>query len=144
MLGSGVRSCVGASGGGAGSRARRQATAASAELDGRFAVPADGDVVQPAAVAHHPLHRLGDQLRTGAKNATSAWGATIATLLAYQGLHVIALLLIGLYLCARAWCGHLTQTSRATLDNTVLMWHYTTLQGIAASVAIHLVPKLMG
>ncbi len=84
-------------------------------------------------------HRLAGLDPTG-----QAWGATVATLLAYQGLHVIALLIIGLYLCARAWCGHLTQSSRATLDNTALMWHYTTLQGVAAAVAIHLVPWLMG
>ena len=84
-------------------------------------------------------HRLAGLAPTG-----QAWGATIAALLAYQGLHVIALLLIALYLCARAWCGHLTQSSRATLDNTALIWHYTTLQGVAGAVAIHAVPWLMG
>jgi cytochrome c oxidase subunit I+III len=75
---------------------------------------------------------------------SQAWSATIAAMLAYQGLHVAGMALAALYLCARAWRGHVTPRSRATLDNTALMWHYTTLQGIAASVAIHLVPKLMG
>lgn len=74
---------------------------------------------------------------------SSAWSAAIATLLAYQGLHVVALLLCGLYLCARAWSGHVTAASRATLDNIGLMWHYTTLQGIAGAVAIHAVPWIM-
>lgn len=74
----------------------------------------------------------------------TAWSAAIAALLAYQGLHVLALLLCGLYLCARAWTGKVTVASRATLDNTALMWHYTTLQGIAAAAAIHAVPMMMG
>ena len=84
-------------------------------------------------------HRLA-----GLDPTRQAWDATIATLLAYQGLHVAALVLIALYLCARAWRGHLTQSSRATLDNSALMWHYTTLQGIAGAAAIHFVPWVMG
>jgi len=73
-----------------------------------------------------------------------AWSAAIAALLAYQGLHVLIMALCALYLCARAWCGHVSHTSRATLDNTALMWHYTTLQGVAGAVAIHAVPLFMG
>jgi cytochrome c oxidase subunit I+III len=84
-------------------------------------------------------HRLA-----GLDPARQAWSATVAAMLAYQGLHVVGMALAGLYLCARAWRGHVTARSRATLDNTALMWHYTTLQGIAASAAIQLVPTLMG
>jgi cytochrome c oxidase subunit I+III len=84
-------------------------------------------------------HRLA-----GLDPTRQAWSATVAAMLAYQGLHVAGMAVVALYLCARAWLGHVTARSRATLDNTALMWHYTTLQGIAASVAIHLVPKLMG
>jgi cytochrome c oxidase subunit I+III len=84
-------------------------------------------------------HRLA-----GLDPTAQAWSATVAAMLAYQGLHVAAMTIVALYLCARAWRGHVGERSRATLDNTALMWHYTTLQGIAASVAIHLVPKLMG
>lgn len=64
-------------------------------------------------------------------------------LVAYQGLHVVAMVLIGLFLAARAWTGYVTHTSRATLDNVALMWHYTTLQGIAAPLLLHLLPRLM-
>jgi len=74
---------------------------------------------------------------------SQAWSATIAALLSYQGLHVVVLALAGPYLAARAWCGRVTPASRATLDNTALIWHYTTLQGIAAALAVHLVPLLM-
>ncbi|MDQ1919733.1 cytochrome c oxidase subunit I [Massilia pseudoviolaceinigra] len=83
------------------------------------------------------------QRLAGLEPTAQAWSATVATLLAYQGLHVIVLVLAALYLCARAWRGHLTSASRATLDNTALMWHYTSMQGIAAAAAIHLVPWLM-
>ncbi|HEX9174230.1 MAG TPA: cytochrome ubiquinol oxidase subunit I, partial [Telluria sp.] len=84
------------------------------------------------------------QRLAGLDPTATAWGATVAAMLAYQGLHVAILALAALYLCARAWCGHVTSSSRATLDNIALMWHYTTLQGIAAAVAIHAVPWLMG
>ena len=79
----------------------------------------------------------------GLAPASQAWSAAVATLLAYQGLHVIVLALAAPYLCARAWCGHVTPRSRATLDNTALIWHYTSLQGIAAAAAIQLVPLWM-
>jgi cytochrome c oxidase subunit I+III len=84
------------------------------------------------------------QRLAGLDPTATAWGASVAALLAYQGLHVAILALAALYLCARAWRGHVTPASRATLDNVALMWHYTTLQGIAAAVAIHGVPLLMG
>jgi cytochrome c oxidase subunit I+III len=84
-------------------------------------------------------HRLA-----GLDPTSQGWSATVGAMLAYQGLHVAGMALAGLYLCARAWSGHVSARSRATLDNTALMWHYTTLQGIAASLAIHVVPKLMG
>lgn len=84
------------------------------------------------------------QRLAGLNPTAQAWDATIAALLAYQGLHVLILVFAALYLCARAWNGHVAQRSRATLDNIALMWHYTTLQGIAAASAIHALPWLMG
>ena len=72
-----------------------------------------------------------------------AWSATIAAILTYQGLHVVLLAIVGLYLAARGFSGRLGPHSRATLDNAALIWHYTTLQGIAAAVVVHVVPLLM-
>jgi cytochrome c oxidase subunit I+III len=86
------------------------------------------------------LHGYG---LAGLAPRTQAWSATIAAILAYQGFHVIVLALAGAYLAARAWSGRLTAVSRATFDNTALMWHYTTLQGIAGALAVHVVPLLM-
>ena len=74
---------------------------------------------------------------------SQAWSATIAVIVAYQGFHVIVLAIAGVYLAARAWSGRLTPMSRATYDNTALIWHYTTLQGILGALAVHVVPLLM-
>ena len=84
----------------------------------------------------HRLARL-DPTRDG-------WSATIAALLAYQGLHVVVMAICALYLTARVWCRKVSRNSRATLDNVALMWHTTTLQGTAGAAAIHAVPWLMG
>jgi len=75
--------------------------------------------------------------------SASAWGAALATLASYQGLHIVLLTLLGPYLALRAWRGHLTPGSRATLDNIALVWHYVTLQGMAWLAAARLVPLLM-
>jgi cytochrome c oxidase subunit I+III len=58
-------------------------------------------------------------------------------------LHIALLAVLGPYLALRAWRGHLGSRSRATLDNIGLVWHYTTLQGIAAVAVVRLMPLLM-
>jgi cytochrome c oxidase subunit I+III len=83
-------------------------------------------------------HRLA-----GLDPTAQAWSAAVAALLSYQGLHVVVLAIAALFLCARSWRGLVTDANRATLDNIALIWHYTTLQGIAAAVTIHAVPWLM-
>jgi cytochrome c oxidase subunit I+III len=81
--------------------------------------------------------------RAGLDPSASAWAAAIAALVSYQGLHIALLLVLGPYLALRAWRGHLGPRSRATLDNIALVWHYTTLQGIALAAVVRLVPLLM-
>lgn len=81
--------------------------------------------------------------RTGLDPASSAWAAAIAALAGYQGLHIVLLLVLAPYLALRAWRGHLGPRSRATLDNIALVWHYTTLQGIAAVAVVRLMPLVM-
>jgi cytochrome c oxidase subunit I+III len=56
---------------------------------------------------------------------------------------VALLLIIAAYLCARSWSARLTPSTRATLDNSALIWHYTTLQGVAYAGAINLLPRFM-
>jgi cytochrome c oxidase subunit I+III len=93
------------------------------------------------ALASCVLDLLG--WRTGPDPAASAWAAAIAALAAYQGLHIAVLAVVGPYLALRAWRGHLGPRSRATLDNIGLLWHYTTLQGIAVVAVVRLMPLLM-
>jgi cytochrome c oxidase subunit I+III len=80
---------------------------------------------------------------SGLDGSASAWAAAISALAGYQGLHIVLLLIAAPYLALRAWCGHLADGSRATLDNIALIWHYTTLQGIAMWTLIRLMPVLM-
>ena len=79
----------------------------------------------------------------GLDPTASAWGAAIGGLLGYQGLHVVVVAIAGPYLVLRAWRGHLGERSRATLDNVALLWHYTTLQGLAGMALVHGLPALM-
>jgi cytochrome c oxidase subunit I+III len=81
--------------------------------------------------------------RAGLDPSASAWAAAIAALVSYQGLHIVLLLVLGPYLALRAWRGHLGPRSRATLDNIALVWHYTSLQGIALAAVVRLLPLLM-
>lgn len=62
----------------------------------------------------------------------TAWGATIGALPGWQGFHALVLVLMGGYLLARIATGRLRTDARATLDNTALMWHYVTVQGLVA------------
>jgi cytochrome c oxidase subunit I+III len=79
----------------------------------------------------------------GMDPTASAWAAAAAALASYQGLHIALLAVLGPYLALRGWRGHLGPRSRATLDNIALVWHYTTLQGIAAVAVVRLMPLLM-
>jgi cytochrome c oxidase subunit I+III len=79
---------------------------------------------------------LYGQVRAGLAPTRDGWSASVAVILAYQGLHVLLLALAAPYLCARSWSGHLTAASQATLKNTALIWHYTTAQGLAAALLL--------
>jgi cytochrome c oxidase subunit I+III len=82
-------------------------------------------------------------LAAGLDPTASAWAAAVAALASYQGLHVATLAVLAPYLAARAWCGLLGERSRASLDTIALVWHTTTLQGIAGMLVVRLVPLLM-
>jgi cytochrome c oxidase subunit I+III len=82
--------------------------------------------------------------RGGMDPTASAWAAAAAALTSYQGLHIALLAVLGPYLALRGWRGHLGPRSRAMLDNIALVWHYTTVQGVAAVAVVRLMPLLMG
>ncbi len=74
----------------------------------------------------------------------NAWSATVAALLAWQGFHVAVLVVMGGYLVARKLSGRLVDTQRATLDNVVLFWGYTLLQGALAVALVQGLPRWLG
>ncbi|KWT73902.1 putative cytochrome c oxidase chain I protein [Variovorax sp. WDL1] len=84
------------------------------------------------------------QAQAGLNPQAQAWSATVAMLLAYQGLHVVVLMMMGAYLLARSFSGRLQPQARATLDNTLPLWHCATLQGIGGLLLVQGLPRLLG
>jgi cytochrome c oxidase subunit I+III len=50
---------------------------------------------------------------------------------------------MGLYTIARWWAGLLNPIRRATFDNTMLFWHYATVQGLVGLALAHGFPRLL-
>jgi cytochrome c oxidase subunit I+III len=86
------------------------------------------------------LHGHG---QAGLDPNAQAWSASVAMLLAYQGLHIALLMLMGGYLLVRSWAGRLQPRARATLDNTSPLWHGTTVQGCIALLLVQGLPRLL-
>ncbi|MGR4870681.1 cbb3-type cytochrome c oxidase subunit I [Variovorax sp. LARHSF232] len=80
--------------------------------------------------------------RAGLDPDAQAWSATVATLLGYQGLHVLVLLMMGGYLLVRSWSGQLQPRARATLDNVLPMACCVLAQGVLGALAVQLAPRL--
>jgi cytochrome c oxidase subunit I+III len=79
----------------------------------------------------------------GLNPSAEAWSATVAALLGLQGVHTVALLVIGGYLIARAAAGLLRPQARASIDCTALLWHWATLQGWCLLIAVTGLPRLL-
>ena len=88
--------------------------------------------------------QLYGQWQTGLGPKAHAYGAVVYAAIAYQALHVVVLLVMVLYTLARASRGLLSRERRVTFDNTRLMWHYMAGQGIAALLAIEVLPRFLG
>jgi cytochrome c oxidase subunit I+III len=84
-----------------------------------------------------------DVWQTGLRPTEHAYGAVVYTILGYQGLHVVLLLVMACYVLARSFCGRLEPARRASFDNTMLIWSYTVGQGLVALATIHLFPRLL-
>ncbi len=87
---------------------------------------------------------IAGHIQAGLDPTAQAWSATIATLLFYQGFHTVVLLFMGGYTLARSWAGKLQPSARASADNTRVMWHCVTLQGVIGLVLVQGLPGLMG
>ena len=73
-----------------------------------------------------------------------AWSATVGMLLGYQGFHALVLLFAGGFVLARSWGGRLQPMARAPLDNTRLLWHCATAQGVLGALIVQAAPRLLG
>ncbi|HYD80295.1 MAG TPA: cytochrome c oxidase subunit I [Paucimonas sp.] len=98
-------------------------------------------VVLPAAALAAELY---GHWQTGLRPADSAYGAAVCTIAGLQGTFVAILVMMGLYCVARVAAGLLDATRRASFDNTMLLWHYTTAQGAIGLVLVHLFPRMVG
>ena len=86
---------------------------------------------------------LAAHLQAGLAPSHHAWGATVAALLGWQGLHAFVLLLMGCYVVARSLAGVLRPDARATLDNTapVALHHRARPRGHGL---VRMLPQWMG
>jgi cytochrome c oxidase subunit I+III len=79
---------------------------------------------------------LMQQVQAGLAPRAQAWSASVAALLAWQWFHLALLLLVGAYLWLRSAAGLLRIQARASLDNSALLWHYVTVQGLAGLLLV--------
>ena len=86
---------------------------------------------------------LSSQLTAGLNPKAEAWSASVAALLFWQGFHALVLMLMGGYVLARSWSGKLRGNARATLDNTGVLWHYVTVQGLIGMAVVQGLPAFM-
>jgi cytochrome c oxidase subunit I+III len=82
-------------------------------------------------------------LNTGVRPDHHAYGAVVYTMLSYQGMHVVLLLIMAFYTLARLWNGLLDPERRMTFDSTRLIWHYTVGQGALIILIVNLFPRLL-
>lgn len=87
---------------------------------------------------------IGGHQLAGLDPRAQGWSASVGMLLGYQAFHIAVLMLMGGYVLVRSWSGRLQPAARATIDNTALMWHCVTAQGIVGALAVQGVPRLLG
>jgi cytochrome c oxidase subunit I+III len=89
-----------------------------------------------AAAGLQVLWLLGADLHPTAH----VYPAIVWTIYGYYLLHVALALVMGLYVLARFYAGHLAPGYDIDLRNTALFWYFTVFQGVLAMATIHLFP----
>jgi cytochrome c oxidase subunit I+III len=87
---------------------------------------------------------LWAQWRTGLKPDASAYGAAVYCIIALQAFFVGTATIMAGYTIARWLAGKLDGVRRATFDNTMLFWHYTTAQGVVGLLLTYGFPRVIG
>jgi cytochrome c oxidase subunit I+III len=85
-----------------------------------------------------------DALRgPGVSPQAHAYGAVAYALVAWQGLHVVLVAVMGAFTVARIAAGRAGPRRRAAFDHTRLFVNYTAVQGLASLALLH-APRIMG
>jgi cytochrome c oxidase subunit I+III len=79
----------------------------------------------------------------GLRPTDSSYGALVYTVIAVEGQLVAAAMIMALYCGARDMFGKLSPVRRATLDNTMLFFHYTVGQGLLGLIIVHGFPRVI-
>jgi cytochrome c oxidase subunit I+III len=80
--------------------------------------------------------------QTGLRPQETSYGAVLYTFVGLQGFFAAVLVIMAIYTLARSLAGMLNGARRGTFDNTMLLWHYTTAQGIVALGLTAFFPRL--
>jgi cytochrome c oxidase subunit I+III len=83
------------------------------------------------------------QWRADVSPTAHAYGAAVYGLVSLQAFFVGTTAIMGLYTIARCWAHKLDSIRRATFDNTMLFWHYTTVQGLVGLALAHGFPRTL-
>lgn len=73
-----------------------------------------------------------------------SYGAMVYMFAAQQGFYAAVLLVMAGFTIARSVAGKLNPIRRVTFDNTMLLWHYVTAQGLVALAILSLFPRTLG
>jgi cytochrome c oxidase subunit I+III len=81
--------------------------------------------------------------QAGLSPETHSYGAVLYAFASWQGFFTAVLAVMALYTAARSLCGKLNHVRRGTFDNTALLWHYTTAQGLVTLAVVTFFPRLI-
>jgi cytochrome c oxidase subunit I+III len=99
-------------------------------------------VAIPLMIAAPAIETLA-HMRAGVSPAQSSYGAIVYATIGVQGFFTAIVVTMALYCVVRARAGLLDRERRLTFDSTMLLWHYTVVQGVASIALVHGFPRLI-
>ena len=82
--------------------------------------------------------------QTGLRPTMHSYGAMVYMFVALQSSFAGVLVIMAGFTLARSLAGKLDPVRRVTFDNTMLLWHYATAQGIVVLFILTLFPRALG
>lgn len=74
----------------------------------------------------------------------SGYGAIVWAIVALEGFHVVAVIVLAAFAIARCWAGHIDRKRRNVFDNVRIFWHYVAAQTLGGLLLVHGFPRLAG